>query len=109
MERKETRMMKVEVRNHAAAAGAIIFSLLLGVLAASCGPDKNSCNYRCQHDEACWKAMEYEGITPFGSTRNDPALCNGICSAYNASIKERLGSLYPPLRSPRKTLTPLRN
>lgn len=80
--------MKVEVRNHAVAAGAIVLSFLLGVLAASCGPDKNSCNYRCQHDEACWKALESEGIAGYGETRNDPGLCNGICSTFNTRIRE---------------------
>lgn len=63
-----------------------ITGLLLAL--SACGPNKNSCNYRCQHDDACMQALAADGIAPYGMTQGDPGLCNGICSALRHSERE---------------------
>lgn len=58
----------------------LLFYFVVGSTQAACtGGD--TCTRRCMHDEACMHSIAADGISPFGSTRGDNALCNGICSS----------------------------
>jgi len=50
--------------------------------------DPGSCESRCVADEACMRALDADGIAPFGSTRGDRGLCNGICSVLRSQGRQ---------------------
>lgn len=50
--------------------------------------DPASCESRCVANEACMRALDADGITPFGSTRGDRGLCNGICAALRSQARQ---------------------
>ncbi len=50
--------------------------------------DPNRCEARCMSDEPCMRGLDAEDIAPFGMTRGDQGLCNGICSALRASRRD---------------------
>jgi len=73
--------------------GIVFLSALLGACAPSGG-----CESRCMDDDACMRALEADGIAPYGETRGDRGLCNGICSALRTSersAKRRWKELGP--------------
>ena len=48
----------------------------------------DTCQAYCMSNESCMRMLDSEGIAPYGSTRNDKALCNGICSTLATQARQ---------------------
>ena len=73
---------------------SLIFISVIGLMLTAVlswqksGGDPDSCQGRCMSNESCMRMLDAEGITPYGSTREDSGLCNGICSTLRSQAKQ---------------------
>jgi hypothetical protein len=72
---------------------SLIFISVIGLLLAATlywekEGNPETCRAYCMSNEVCMQALQDGDIAPYGSTRNNEGMCNGICSTLRKQTRQ---------------------